>query len=460
MAHLLSQAKKRGLRRIFVVLPFTSIIKQSVDEYRKALALDGEDPRKVVAELHHLADFEDEDARHMTALWRAPIIVTTAVAFFETLASKGAAPLRKLHELPGSAIFVDEAHAAMPVRLLPIAWRWMNIYAEEWSCYWVLASGSLNRFWEIKEIKEASGENNGRNIPSIVGAELRKSLNAFEQRRVRYIHCLRPKTVAELYAAVRKSEGPRLVIVNTVKNAAIIAKYFREKAGRKIVEHLSTALTPEDRGKVLDRVKSRLEDPDDNDWILVATSCVEAGINLSFRTGFRELPSLMSLLQAAGRINRGGEYGCSTMYTFRLAECGLFTSNPEQKNAISVLQEIIKGGETITPMLVTQAIEDELRMYGVDSKSKKLVEQEIARNFPFVDARFNIIGDNKSIVVVDSKIIDEINAGNIDWRALQRKSVQVAEYKLDNKNADKILPGLYRWKLAYDDFIGYMAGVI
>lgn len=65
-----------------------------------------------MAELHHRADFEDNDLRYLTALWRAPIIVTTAVGFYETLASNKPAALRRLHELPGSAIFVDEAHAA------------------------------------------------------------------------------------------------------------------------------------------------------------------------------------------------------------------------------------------------------------------------------------------------------------------------------------------------------------
>lgn len=67
-----------------------------------------------MAELHHRADFEDNDLRYLTALWRAPIIVTTAVGFYETLASNKPAALRRLHELPGSAIFVDEAHAALP----------------------------------------------------------------------------------------------------------------------------------------------------------------------------------------------------------------------------------------------------------------------------------------------------------------------------------------------------------
>ncbi|MGD0275901.1 MAG: CRISPR-associated protein, partial [Syntrophales bacterium] len=85
MAHLLAQAQKRKLRRIIVVLPYTNIITQSVKVYRDALVLPGEDPKLVVAELHHRAEFQDIHSRQFTALWKAPIIVTTAVNFFETL---------------------------------------------------------------------------------------------------------------------------------------------------------------------------------------------------------------------------------------------------------------------------------------------------------------------------------------------------------------------------------------
>lgn len=67
------------------MLPYTNIIRQSVKVYRKALCLEGEDPAQVVAEHHHQAEFKDMDLRHLTALWRTPIIVTTAVQFFETL---------------------------------------------------------------------------------------------------------------------------------------------------------------------------------------------------------------------------------------------------------------------------------------------------------------------------------------------------------------------------------------
>ena len=121
MAHLLSIANKRGLRRIFVVLPFTNIIRQSAEVYRKALVLPDEKPDDIVAEVHHLADFDDEASREYATKWNAPIVVTTAVAFFETLASARPSAIRRLHELVGSAVFVDEAHAALPAKFLPVA---------------------------------------------------------------------------------------------------------------------------------------------------------------------------------------------------------------------------------------------------------------------------------------------------------------------------------------------------
>ena len=187
LAHLLEQACKRNARRIFVVLPYTSIIRQSVDIYRRALVLPGETPEDVVAELHSRADFEDIETRYLTALWRAPIVVTTAVAFFETLSSNNPAALRRLHELPGSLIFVDEAHSALPIRLLPLAWHWMNVLADEWSCYWVLASGSLVRYWELQPL---SGLSMPRpEIAELVRPDLQRELSRYESRNRR----LKPK---------------------------------------------------------------------------------------------------------------------------------------------------------------------------------------------------------------------------------------------------------------------------
>lgn len=456
MAHLLAQAEKRGLRRIFVVLPFTNIIEQSVKTYRKSLVLPGENADDVVAELHHRADFENEDARHLTALWRAPIIVTTAVAFFETLSSNSTATLRRLHELPGSAVFVDESHAALPAKLLPLAWKWINIYATEWNCYWVLASGSLNRFWTIPEIAGVFTNN----LPQIIDDKLCDRLSIYENNRITYKSDLCPKGAKELVDWISCFPGPRLVILNTIQSAAIVASFFSEKYGRERVEHLSTALNSNDRDIVLKRVMKRLRNKEDADWTLVATSCVEAGLDLSFRNGFRELGSLVSLLQASGRVNREGSFDESEMWTFCIMEDGMLKHNLGMKESASVLRGYLEKQVTISTELSTQSISDEIAVYGLSGKHRKLIMSEKSNNFPEVERDFKVIDTETRLVVTDHNLEVKIKRGIINWRELQKVSVQIPKYKLDELGIPQVLDNIYLWNRDYDDFLGYMAGVI
>jgi CRISPR-associated endonuclease Cas3-HD len=457
MAHLLQQAHKRNLHRIIVVLPFTNIIRQSVEKYRETLVLEGEDPRDVVAELHHRADFQDKESRYLTSLWRAPIIVTTAVAFFETLASNHPSTLRRLHELPGSAVFIDESHAALPVKLFPLAWRWINTYSKEWNCYWVLASGSLNRFWDIEEIRQEENDS----ICELLDNDLRKRLSFYERNRIKYQYDLNPKSLEELSEWVVSFPGPRLIIVNTVQNAAIIADYFNKIFGRNKVEHLSTALAPLDREKTINQINKRLDDKTVTDWTLVATSCVEAGIDISFRTGFRELSSLLSLLQTAGRINRGGFFDDSEIWTFKLKESDNFNFNKELHTSRNVLQRYFENKKEITPELSTESISDEINEKGVSSTFKKLLDCEQSLRFPEVDKLFKVIDTDTRLVIINNKIADAIkNHDKVSWQDIQNHSVRVYGYNLDKYDIQEILSEVYYWTLAYDNFLGIMAGAL
>jgi len=456
MAHLLSQAEKRKLRRIIVVLPFTNIITQSVQVYRKALSLPGETPDEVVAELHYRADFQDVQSRCLTALWKAPIIVTTAVAFFETLASNSPSTLRRLHNLPGSGVFIDESHAALPAKLLPIAWDWIKGYGTEWGCYWVLASGSLNRFWQIDEI-----DKNRPSIPEILPDDLRVRLSKYEAKRIIYKYKPEPQDAEALVSWLSTLPGPRLVILNTVQSAAAIALTCKEKYGCESVEHLSTALTPTDRTKTLNRIKKRLRDNEKNDWTLVATSCIEAGVDISFRTGVRELGSLVSLLQTTGRVNRQGVNSNAEVWTIRLAETGLLKIHPGIKDAAQVLRDIFDSQKEITPDICTFALQKEIRLAGTELE--KLFKMEKELRFPQVEKGFKVIPGGTKSVVVDKLLIERINKyEKVDWQDIQKGSVQIFGYRLDALKTPEFpnYPGLFHWNLLYDDFIGYMAGVL
>ncbi len=456
MAYLLSLAAKRNLRRIFVILPYTNIIKQSVDVYRKALVLDGENPEQIVAELHHRADYKDINSRQFTALWKAPIVVTTAVAFFETLASNTPATLRRLHNLPGSAVFLDESHAALPAKYLPLAWQWMKHYAHDWNCYWVLASGSLNRFWEIEEFDSSRPA-----IPQLVPRDLRNTLAQYEGCRVSYRRHDEPMDAAELVQWVATLPGPRLVILNTVQSAAAMADEYRKTKGRDRVEHLSTALTPRDRDATLNRVKERLANTTDTDWVLFATSCVEAGVDFSFKSGVRETASLVSLLQIAGRVNRQGTDADATVWSIDLKEGGLLKRHPMLRESAQVLREFFNTGRVISPDLCTEALQREVRLAGVFIK--ELVEQEAQLRYPMVEDKFCVIASDTRTVVIDQDIVTCLETHEpVTWQDIQRSSVQIWGYRLNDLRTQEIhgRPGMYKWDLAYDSFLGYMRGLL
>lgn len=454
MAYLLQKASAMKARHVFVVLPFTSIITQSVKVYREALVLPDENPEEVVAELHHKADYESEETRHFSALWRAPIVVTTAVAFFETLASNKPAALRRLHELPGSVIFVDEAHTVLPVKLLPIAWKWMQTYSDEWKCQWVLASGSLVRFWNIPEISKVS-----RNVPELVSDSLRASLEQYEKNRIHYQYINSPLSRKELINLVGSQPGPRLLIVNTVKNAAVLAHDLERHFGRTHVEHLSTALCAVDREKVNKRIKARLEAKEnDSDWTLVATSCVEAGVDYSFKTGFRENGSLLSLLQAAGRVNRNGGDLNAQMFSFTLQDDPMLTVNPATEKAGKILLRYLEKDKCISPELSTSAIEDEICEYMQISSS--LIRREDNLEFETVQKEFQAIDSDTVLAVVDPAVVQKIKLGCADWCMLQKHAVSVRRSRIRPYHLREIKGDIYEWTLPYDSFLGIMAGIL
>jgi CRISPR-associated endonuclease/helicase Cas3 len=462
MAYMLRQAAEHGARRIFVVLPYTNIIRQSVDVYRKALCLPGENPVEVVSELHCRADFQDFNIRYLTALWRAPIIVTTAVAFFETLASNRPSALRRLHELPGSLIFVDEAHNALPIHLLPLAWRWMNVLAEEWDCRWVLASGSLVRFWQLNSLKHQKDlEIANPPVAELVPEKLRNKLMAYEKDRVTFKWIEKPLSCPELISKVQSSPGPRLLIMNTVRNAAVIAEEISKKYGRQHVEHLSTALTAEDRTAVIECIKRRLKQKDDKDWTLVATSCVEAGVDFSFASGFREMASLVSLLQAAGRVNRHGENSGAEIWSFSMQDDSKLNENPALKESIQVLEDYFKNGVQIRPDLSTRSMDDQIiRNDGCMEQIRKFCDLEKNMEFESLEKNFRVIDSNTILAVADQDVIRQIQEGKCDWRVLQQKSVSVNLCNIKNWSMKEIVEGIYQWTLDYDDFLGYMRGVL
>ncbi|MBI3524420.1 MAG: CRISPR-associated protein [Betaproteobacteria bacterium] len=475
MAHLLKVADAKKLRHIFVVLPYTNIIRQSVEVYRKALCLEGEVPEEIVAEHHHLAAFKDLDLRYLTTLWRAPIIVTTAVQFFETLAANHTGLLRKLHELPGSAVFLDEAHAVLPAELWPVCWNWLGEWASQWNGHLVLASGSLPEFWKLDEFRVITERRDAATTPTTpvadvrpLAEDLRAKMRDTEHARVRFASKDIPLGEEELMEWIESSPGPRLVIVNTVQSAAVLAKKMQLRDKQAIL-HLSTALAPIHRGSIIERVKELL--CNQREWTLVATSMVEAGLDFSFATGFRQRSSTSSLIQIGGRVNRGADKGDSCfVWDFDFCDTETFPNNPSLKGSRRALGELFER-KFISPEqspdlqhVCLEALRMEFKP-GHQAEALLRVMREWEMDYPEVAQLCRVINSDTRMVLIDRGLMAPIREGRkLPRNELIQRSVQMYPYKIRNLGLERVVEASEElfvlpkgWE--YDpECFGYMAG--
>ena len=455
VAYCLRQAITHDMRHIFVILPFTAIIDQSVAVLREALTLQGEDPEDVVAAVHHKAEYEKYTARALASQWSSPVIVTTSVQFFEALASNRPGALRRLHELPSSMIYVDEVHACLPAHLWRITWNWLKEIGRIWNCRWLLGSGSLPKLWSVPGLVDHDGDP----VPSIVSPELAHDLYQQEDERISLKVHQPPLDLIQLAAFILSKPGPRLVVLNTVKNASVLASYLRQRQMETL--HLSTALTPHDRVRIIRRILDKLEREPDGDWVLVATSCIEAGMDFSFRSGFREAASLNSLVQTGGRVNRNAIWNAAEVWSVRLADAA-FSNNPaflaSQQVLAAFLAERPEWGTL--PALSTEALRQEFSLQpSTAARAEKLTQLERVMDYPGVAKSYEVVSDQRSTVVINQDIARRITSGQtVRWQEVQMHSVQLRDRLIVDLGLPSLVEGLYDWQgRNYDpDLLGYM----
>jgi len=487
MAYLLRCAIIDDSSRIFVIAPFSNIIDQTVKVLRKAVVLDSEDAASVVVAHHHKAEFSNKDMRQYAASWQAPIVVTTAVQFFETLAASNPTKLRKLHNVVGAAIFIDESHACLPTELLSVSWHWMKQLTDSWKCSLIFSSGSMVRFWQDSYLV---GEDI-RVLPDLLSETLKEKTQLAESCRVVFdriesplkrddlIELLQSDKVWDDY--VQQEKPSCLVILNTVQSAAVIADTLARKLddknndlSNKIVLHLSTALAPKDRDRILDEVIKRQSNRSwgNRPWYLIATSCVEAGVDLDFSIGFRESCSVTSFLQVSGRINRHGRRTSGRLFDFRVfAEDGL-NHHPGFDESSDILKELwseMTSGDTDNSELCSKAIRKELSRFPVKkTKSEALLLEDQLQGFQEVSKAYKIIDSDTATVIIDAGLVGKLEMGvPVNWQDIQKNSVQLWVARIDKLQLKGIRgcrqDDIYSWvdTYGYDaDFLGIMGGIL
>lgn len=113
----LRHAMAHGLRRLIFVIPYTSIVEQTADVFRRVLGDDAILEHHAAFDWDGIDETEAEQLKIAAQSWDRPIIVTTAVQFFESLYAARKKRCRKLHSLSRSVIVIDEAQT-MPLAFL------------------------------------------------------------------------------------------------------------------------------------------------------------------------------------------------------------------------------------------------------------------------------------------------------------------------------------------------------
>lgn len=482
MAAALQIAKAHNLRHIIHVNPLTSLIDQAVKAYQ-VLKLPGDD-KHVVEAIHHKIDFGNKWSRLYSQTFTAPIVVTTAVNFFESLAGSSLTSLRKIHQIPQSVIIIDEAHMTLPIHLWKLAWYWLKVLVEQYGCYVILSSGTQTKFWETG----ITEDHDKVVVTPLIDETKLLRMQELEEKRVKIVSLPVAFTLNNMARQIRDTaKGPTVIVCNTILSAVSLSEALTRQAPNETVLHISNVLTPLDRLHRLLLVKYFLADCKANPgkrFFVVATSVVETGWDVSFQTGFRERGSFLSTFQLAGRVNRNFELETATVYDFQLVQVkGVTSINPEQVSEIAITTEMFRLGR-VSLKYCDEYLNRLYRLINATNiqaifRALRLRSAERKRQFNEVANNFKVILASQRTYIVDPTIVTKIrehvynNGPRVNIVDIIEASVRISNEKIDNLGLEPFTEPLFPDTLdnrlwdnlfilhpnCYDDKYGFYKGM-
>ena len=321
LAFALHHAVLHGQRRVIYAIPYTSIIEQTAGIFRGIFGDEN------VIEHHSNVEVDEtqETARLRLACenWDAPLVVTTNVQLLESLFANRTSRCRKLHNLVGSVIVLDEAQL-LPVTYLQPVVDTLRLLVKDYGVTLVLCTATQPT------------------LESRTGFDQARALRGFKAGEVREIVDDVPSLYADL-ARVRVHLPADLNAMRTwddlapeiARHEAVLAIVGRRADARDLYRqlktenpdglwHLSGLMCAEHRSDTIRDIKAALAERQQalsagqvgKPIRVVSTQLVEAGVDIDFPVVYRALAGLDSIAQAAGRCNREGRLERGEVHVF------------------------------------------------------------------------------------------------------------------------------------------------
>ena len=321
LAFALRHAVRHGKRRVIYAIPYTSIIEQTAGIFRSIFGDEN------VIEHHSNVEVDDkqETARSRLACenWDAPLIVTTNVQLLESLFASRTSRCRKLHNLVGSIVVLDEAQL-LPVPYLQPVVDVLRLLVKDYGVTLVLCTATQ------PTLESRNGFDQARQLRGFAAGEIREIVDdvaglyaALERVKVHLPADL--KTPCNWDQLAPQIAGHDAVLAVVGRRADARELYTRVMAeDRAGLWHLSGLMCAQHRSDAIADIKQALvtrrqalaagQTP--APIRVISTQLVEAGVDIDFPVVYRALAGLDSIAQAAGRCNREGRLERGEVHVF------------------------------------------------------------------------------------------------------------------------------------------------
>lgn len=405
--------------RIIYCLPFTSIIEQNCEVLGDILKYTKKDkfetnPWRYIIKHHYLTpkiinkpknesqkslkDYQDDAL--LIESWQSTYVVSTFVQLFHTLVGYENRKLKKLHNIINSIIILDEVQN-IPADYHLLTKKIFHVLGTRFNTYFLLSSATQPNLID--------------NPLAIVDDEKYMLNKIFDRVDVLYEEYIDSFEKICDYFIEYFHDRNALIVLNTKRQANEFYDKIVEKFSEYNLYCLTTYLTPRDRELIIKKINIHLKNNDK--IIVVATQLIEAGVDVSFASVYRDIAPLDSIVQVAGRCNRHGEYHGKGKFT-------IFNSNNTRIYDQYLIQETRK-------ILATESAFSSINFYeksklyfdkvNATAKSKKIIKavktlkyDSDSNGFNGIDA-FAIIDNDypqKNVLILNTQnaqnLIDEL----------------------------------------------------
>jgi CRISPR-associated endonuclease/helicase Cas3 len=309
--------------RIIYSLPFTSIIDQNYEVFKdvlRQLPNFDQDENSYLIKHHHLADLgyktgDEERPLNESLLlvesWESEVIVTTFIQLLHSIIGFKNKFLKKFHNIAGSIILLDEVQN-IPIEYWPLVNNMFKLLAEKFGCYIILLTATRPLIFDENEVVPLldHSEDYFRQLDRVTLIPEKEALHLDE--------------FFQKFTKLYDKLDSYLIVLNTIKSSFMLYKMlkedslFEELIEKRHLFYLSTNIIPRVRAERLRMIRGLLKQGEK--IVVVSTQVVEAGVDIDLDVVIRDIGPIDSIIQVAGRCNRGMGDVKGKVYVYNLED--------------------------------------------------------------------------------------------------------------------------------------------